>query len=70
MMPHQGSWEEFRAVCWDHPQEKDEVIAPWMAHDTQKLWINAKLDAVAHDLEEHPRLHEWLGLFPERKSDG
>lgn len=66
MMPHQGSWEQFRAVCWEHPLEVDEMIAPWMAAETHTLWIHAKLDATEHNLEEHPRVVSWPGVFSER----
>lgn len=53
MIPHVRSWLAWRAVCWAHPREKDEVVAPWMAADTQDVWILARIDAVLHDLQEH-----------------
>ena len=47
------SWEEFRAVCRDHGV--DNTVAQWMGEKTHPNWIDAKLDAAAHNREVHPR---------------
>lgn len=50
------SWLEWRAVCHSHPREADlGPIAPWQAKETHEHWIDAKLDALEHDLTEHPK---------------
>lgn len=54
MMPGRGSWMEWRAVCYDHVRKpEDDFLAPWMAHDTHANWIDAQLDAIEHNIEEH-----------------
>lgn len=67
-----SSWEEFRAVCHDHEKgPDDDFLAPWMSKETHPHWIDARLDAVEHDAECHPRpkLPSWdeimKGMTPE-----
>lgn len=48
-----GSWEEYRAVCWDHGN--DNGVPNWMGEHTHPMWIDAKIDAAAHNYEFHPR---------------
>lgn len=47
------SWEVWRAVCSHHP-EHDYHIPPWQADDFHDTWIDAQLEALQHNLQEHP----------------
>jgi hypothetical protein len=54
MIPNVKSWMQWRAVCYSHPSHPDDHVAPWMATDLHDDWIDAKFDALQHDIEEHP----------------
>lgn len=75
MIPHKGSWLEWRAVCYSHVRAPgDEYLPPWMAKETHENWIDAQLDAIEHNMERHrppqggPTFDEILqGVTPEEE---
>lgn len=54
MIPGVESWMQWRAVCHSHPSQPGDFVAPWMAKELHDDWIDARLDALEHDLAEHP----------------